>query len=168
MPNAAAQSKPLTGRHVLVLFCGFFAIVFAVNGYFIYAALSTHTGVVAVEPYRKGLKYNDRIEASERQAGLGWSENVAFSPDRKRLVASFRDSTGEPVRGLVLSAVLGRPATTREDKTLNFEETAPGQYEASVVLSDQGAFIATLEASDPQRGDEGVVFRGRQRLWLKH
>ena len=39
----------LQGCHVLALLVGFFGVVFAVNGYFLAAALSTHTGVVAME-----------------------------------------------------------------------------------------------------------------------
>lgn len=168
MPDTAAQAKVLTGRHVLTIFCAFFAVVFAVNAYFVFVALSTHSGVVANEPYRKGLKYNERIEASDRQAKLGWSEQLTFSSDHTRLVASLLDRTGEPVRGLTLSAVLGRPATIREDQTLRFEETAPGRYEAIISIADEGTFVASFEAVDPRRQEDGIVFRGRQRLWLKH
>ena len=41
----------LTGRHVLYTFIAFFGIIFAVNGVFLYSALKTNTGVVAIEPY---------------------------------------------------------------------------------------------------------------------
>ena len=47
----------------------------------IYSALSTHTGLVANEPYRKGLHYNERIEADERQARLGWSDSIEIGRD---------------------------------------------------------------------------------------
>jgi nitrogen fixation protein FixH len=168
MSEAGSQSKVLTGRHVLAIFGGFFAVVFAVNAYFLTVALTTHSGVVANEPYRKGLKYNERIEASDRQAKLGWSEKISFSSDHKHLVAAVHDRAGEPVLGLKLLAVLGRPATTREDQTLSFTETAPGRYEASISVTDDGAFVASVEAFDPLQQEAGAVFRGRQRLWLKH
>ena len=57
----------LSGRHILGILAGFFGIVFAVNGFFIYRALSTHSGEVASEPYAQGLAYNDRIAAAVRQ-----------------------------------------------------------------------------------------------------
>lgn len=157
----------ITGRQVLALFCGFFAVVFAVNAYFVTVAVSTHTGVVANEPYRKGLKYNERIAAWDRQGRLGWNHDIAFAAGGKLLVASLRDAEGLPVRGLAIKAVLGRPATTREDANLKLAETAPGQYEAEVTLIDGGVFIASFEASDPLRSADGVVYRGRRRLWLK-
>ena len=46
----------------------------------IYQAMSTHTGLVANEPYRKGLHYNDRIDADARQARLGWVDTLDVTP----------------------------------------------------------------------------------------
>lgn len=168
MSDILPDSRKLTGAHVLAVFCGFFAVVFAVNGYLVTEALSTYSGVVSNEPYRKGLKYNERIEASERQTKLGWTGDMAFSPDGQHLLATLRDGAGQPVRGLVLTGVLGRPATSRDDAALTFEETAPGQYISNTALSSDGAFIANLQASDPRRSEDGVVYRARKRLWLKH
>ena len=168
MSRPSHGSDGLTGRHVLVLLGGFFAIVFAVNAYFIRMALSTHTGVVANEPYRKGLKYNERIAAAKRQESLGWMDDVAFSSDGRRIVISLRDGAGMPVGGLALTATLGRPATARNDVAVTLGETLPGRYEAIVTLAGGGAYIATFEAQDPLSPGAGVLYRGRKRLWLNH
>ena len=48
----SGEAGAVKGRHVLFMFLGFFGAVFAVNGYFLYEALSTHSGVVAVEAMR--------------------------------------------------------------------------------------------------------------------
>ena len=81
-PDRAAQrarrQQGLQGRQVLACSLAFFAAVFIVNGAMIYSALSTHTGLVANEPYRKGLHYNERIAADERQAHLGWSRHASM------------------------------------------------------------------------------------------
>ena len=61
-----SRADNLNGRHVLIGLLLFFGTIFAVNGYFMFVALSTYTGVVADEPYRKGLAYNARIAADER------------------------------------------------------------------------------------------------------
>jgi nitrogen fixation protein FixH len=82
---AGGEPRPLQGWHVLLYVLGFFAPIFAVNGYFLYSALSTHTGIVANEPYRKGLHYNDRIAADATQAELGWHGDVELAPDNGRL-----------------------------------------------------------------------------------
>ena len=69
---------------MLVAFIAFFGTIFLVNGTLIYEAISTHTGLVANEPYRKGLAYNERIAADERQARLGWTETLRGRPRRPR------------------------------------------------------------------------------------
>ena len=167
MAQSPERSGVLTGRHVFIALVGFFAIVFAVNAYFIRAALSTHTGVVANEPYRKGLKYNERIAASEQQASLGWKDEIVLAPDGRRLVVTFRDKGGEPVGGLEVSATIGRAATSREDIPLSLRETSAGQYEAPLTLAGEGRYVANIEARTASGPDADVIYRARSRLWLK-
>ena len=77
----ARRPQGLQGHHVLVAFIAFFGTIFLVNGALIYEAISTHTGLVANEPYRKGLAYNERIGADERQARLNWTETLQVGRD---------------------------------------------------------------------------------------
>jgi len=166
--NATVRAEgKLTGRHVLIVMLGFFGLIFAVNGYFLYAALATHTGVVANEPYRKGLAYNDRIAAEARQNALGWRQGVTLAPDGKALVATFADRSGNAVTGLVLSGQIGRPSTGSHDVVLRFEETAPGRYTASFSALPRGGWLVDLQAAREASAGEDVVFRSRRRLWLK-
>ena len=110
-PTTLIPRRPqgLQGRHVLVAIIAFFGTVFLVNGALIYEAVSTHTGLVANEPYRKGLAYNERIGADERQARLGWTETLQVGRDSHVMLA-LAERDGRPVRGLKVEAVLGRPA----------------------------------------------------------
>lgn len=156
-----------TGRHMLIGIVTFFGIVFAVNAYMITVALSTHTGVVANEPYRKGLKYNERIAAGVRQDALEWTDDIAFADGGKTLVFTLADKTKTPVTGLRVEAVLGRPATVREDEKLTLVETGPGHYEAKTALSGEGNFDAFIEITDPAKEADGIIYRARKRLWLK-
>jgi nitrogen fixation protein FixH len=157
----------LTGRHVLAMLVAFFTLVLAVNAYFIATALSTHTGVVANEPYRKGLKYNERIAADERQAALGWAGEIGLDSGGRRLVVRLEDAAGAPVRDLKVTAAIGRPATARGDATLELSEASPGHYEADIGLDDGGAYIASIEAVDRHGAGDGVLYRARRRLWLE-
>ena len=61
-------TKELKGRHVLMVLCGFFVVMFVVNGIFVYFALATFSGGDTSNPYRKGLHYNEMLAADERQA----------------------------------------------------------------------------------------------------
>lgn len=155
--------RTLTGRHVLIAVCAFFGIVFAVNGYFLFSALATHTGVVAVEPYRKGLAYNDRIAASDRQVARGWRDTVTASGDGTVAVV-LADASGAAVPGIKLTGSIGRPSTAREDIALVFVETTPGLYRAKVTTLAPGAWIIALQAHSTASEPD---YQMRRRLWLE-
>lgn len=165
--NAFAAAKPLTGRTVLATIIGFFVIVFAVNGVFVFLALSSNTGIVAVEPYRKGLKYNERIAAGERQLKLGWNSEISIAASDGSLVAIITDRDGNAVTGLIATAKVGRAVTDRQDIDATLTEKIPGRYEAKLPLREAGGYVANLEVSDPNTADQGVLYRARRRLWLK-
>ena len=169
MAATSTATKPmaggLTGWHVLMMFLGFFGVIFAVNGYFMYSALSTNTGVVANEPYRKGLAYNNRIAAEERQAALGWTHGIDLGVDGA-LQFTLADSVGKSVEGLIVVAVVQRPATETFDHKLKLTEAAPGRYTASAGTLDNGNWIVSVEARRAA-SDTEPTYRARRRLWLK-
>ena len=157
--------QELSGRTVLVMLLAFFGTVFVVNAYFAAAAIQTYSGVVAQEPYRKGLTYNRRIAADQRQSVLGWTATVAADRDgRTRLELAGPDR--RPVSGLSVTAILGRPSTDAADRKLELIETMPGQYESHGAALDGGGWIVTIAARTEQAEAE-PVFQLRRRLWLK-
>jgi nitrogen fixation protein FixH len=162
---AARRERGLRGAHVLGLFLAFFGAVFIVNGAMIYSALSTHTGLVAKEPYRKGLHYNERIAADARQSRLGWTEKLDVGRDG-RLSLSLAEAHGRAVQGLKIEGALGRPSTDRHDIRLALTEGQPGLYTAQMAPLAEGSWLLTLEAwgADSQE----PVYRLRRRLWLEH
>jgi nitrogen fixation protein FixH len=162
---AACRQQGLRGAHVLGIFLAFFAAVFVVNGAMIYSALSTHTGLVANEPYRKGLHYNERIAADERQARLGWTDAIDIGREG-RVGVAIADAGGRPVSGLKVEVVLGRPSTNRLDVRLTLAEAAPGRYEARTAPMLEGAWLVGLEARADAKAED-PVYRARRRLWLK-
>lgn len=56
------------GHWLLAWLIGFFVVFASVDAYFVYTALSTHTGVVAENSYEVGLKYNDILQEAKRRA----------------------------------------------------------------------------------------------------
>lgn len=156
----------LTGRHVLIAVVAFFGTVFLANGIFLYSALSTYTGVVAQEPYRKGLQYNERIAAAERQDQLGWQADTALVPEQG-LSLVLRDRQGGPVSGLFVSGVLGRPSTNQHDQNVTLTEVEPGRYVAPVDGLTPGAWLIDLQAVWIGTGDKEPVYRLRTREWVK-
>lgn len=164
LPTARRQGG-LQGRHVASIFFAFFGAVFAMNGAMIYSAISTYSGIVSNEPYRKGLHYNDRIQADERQAQLGWTETVDVARDG-HVVVTLRDRDGQPVSRARLEAQLGRPSTSRQDIKLTLSESSTGRYEAQAGALGEGNWTIAVDARTADGGDE-PTFRARRRLWLK-
>lgn len=156
----------LTGRHVLVTLIAFFGVIFAVNGYFLYSALSTYTGVVAQEPYRKGLHYNERIAADEVQQSRGWAVALDVAKARTGLVLDVKHPDGKPVTDLALTGFIGRPSTTGYDKPLTLREVAPGRYGAEFPKLDDGNWVLSLTGQIPDAKSGEPPFRLKKRLWL--
>ena len=159
----AADGWRLDGRHVLFGMIGFFLVIFGVNGVFLYSALSTHTGIVASEPYRKGLAYNERIAADEQQTERGWSQDMTIVPDG-RLALHLTDKNKDPIGTLAITARVGRPATANFDRQMKLTETTPGNYAADLGKLAEGSWIVAIEARD---GDDKPIYRSRRRVWLK-
>ncbi|MGD9785370.1 MAG: FixH family protein [Hyphomicrobiaceae bacterium] len=169
---APMQPKPepgtITGRHVLFGLLAFFGVVFAVNGWFLYEALSTHTGVVSNEPYRKGLAYNERIAAEARQSERGWAAALEFSESGSGPITfALTDRSGAGVTGLSVRGRIGRHSTQALDTMLLFQERAPGRYVADIGKLSGGTWTADVEAGELTSTGEAIVWRHRQRIWIK-
>jgi nitrogen fixation protein FixH len=165
--DESAKRGQIRGIHVLLGAVAFFGVIFLVNGIFLYSALSTYTGVVSKQPYRKGLAYNEMIAADEKQKQLGWQEAVTLDGAAGRLVVTFKDRDGAPVTGLAISGVVGRPSTDQLDADVTLKETQSGHYEALVGPHAEGVWLVQLKADLSRDGGRETVYRIRRRLWLK-
>ncbi len=160
--------RVITGRHVLFGMIAFFGVIFAVNGVFLYESLSTYTGVVSNEPYRKGLNYNERIEAEKEQEALGWVSDIALAGTGDGLDIVINDHNGSPVGGLSFDGRLGRPATAEMDVVLDVKETAPGRYRAAFSTIEPGAWQVDLTARQLTSAGDKIIWRARKRVrWQK-
>jgi nitrogen fixation protein FixH len=154
----------LRGSHMLAVFLGFFGVIFAFNGYLVYSAISTYSGVVSKEPYRAGLAYNERIAAETRQEQLGWTDDLAAGKSGL-IELSLRDRANAPVVGRIVTATVGRPSTSTFDRQLLLTERAPGDYATQSQPLEPGSWIVDVEVRSTASGEP--EFRSRRRLWLK-
>ncbi|MDO8837816.1 MAG: FixH family protein [Parvibaculum sp.] len=141
-----------TGRRVLASFIGFFGIVFAVNGYFIYAALSTFDGVEVEGAYQKGRAYNHLLEQMDEQRRLGWTAAIATDPapaGGTRLTVAFAGAGGAPLSGLEVEGLFWRPVAAGEDQRLPLAETSAGTYETVFNLAHDGNWLVRIAAQGP-------------------
>ena len=156
--------RVITGRHVLIGLIVFFGVMLVANGIFLYTALTTYSGVVSDEPYRKGLNYNERILAEKHQQSLGWSSKIALAGQGDGVNLELADSNGNPVSGLAVAGRISRPATAAMDVALALDETEPGHYQAHFDPLAEGAWQVDVEAKKLTGEGEEVVWRARKRL----
>lgn len=156
----------LTGRHVLFALIGFFGVMFAVNGVFVYFATTTFSGIETKDAYRQGLAHNERLERTAAYGERGWSTEVVLAPARDSIDITVSDKNGSAVRGLDLSGRIGYPATDDADRPLSAKEVSPGRYRAQFASLENGIWELRMTAVVPGE-EEQPVLELRRRLWLK-
>ncbi|MEM9739729.1 MAG: FixH family protein [Pseudomonadota bacterium] len=161
--TTAPRRHELTGWHVLLIMLGFFGVIFAVNGVFLYHALTSHPGEIVEKSYLQGLNYNDRLQTRALQAERGWT--AAMGVEGGRLVARIEDGTGRGLNHLLLQATLRRTASQDGDLTIALVSTGDGEYQGDLA----GISAATYEVG--LTGFEGdgpsPVFEARKRLSVR-
>jgi nitrogen fixation protein FixH len=142
------------GWHVAAGVVAFFAVVISVDTAFLITAYRTHPGQVAPKPYEAGLIYNAELERQRTQAALGWRAGAQANPGQLEVV--MMDSSGLPLPGLEVSALLQRPATEQGRTELALTETAPGTYMTPTDLA--GTWDVRIEAENA-RGQNLIAER---------
>ncbi len=148
------------------IFVAGMGVVIIVNGILLYFALSTWSGLETDDHYRKGLAYNQNIEAVRRQAQLGWTLDVAFAPDTASgeqrpgtVRLRFAGPDGAPLEDLAVRVRFERPTHEGYDREVTARYAGQGRYEASLALPLPGLWEARVWA---RRGD--IQFQQVRRL----
>lgn len=166
MSHAERAPRILTGRQVLFGFLAAFAVVFVANGVMIYEAVSTFDGLEVANPYEKGREYNSDLNAMQAQETLGWTSTINLADNGRkhdaRLVVTFVDKRGAPLKLLQIRAGFIRPVVGGMDQSKMMNETAPGRYEADFNLAAGGNWIAQISA----RGSNGERFAEKKRVFV--
>lgn len=164
--HAESAPRVITGRQVLIGFLAAFAVVFVVNGVMIFEAVSTFDGLEVSNPYEKGREYNSDLNAMQAQEALGWASTINLADNGRnhdaRLVVTFADKDGAPLKLLQIRAGFIRPVVGGMDQSKMMNETAPGRYEADFNLAAGGNWIAQISA----RGSNGERFAEKKRVFV--
>lgn len=152
----------LTGRHVLYILVGAFALVFAVNGYMIWRAIGSFPGLVTESSFRDSQRFNADIAAARAQADRGWRVDVTATRSAEGTVLvslSALDRDGRPLTAVTFHAVLQHPAVRTHDHRLALAPVAGSsdRYEGRVEGVTPGKWGLVIE------GDGGS---GSGRLYL--
>lgn len=123
------RQRQLTGRHVLMIFCGAFGVIISVNLLLAYSAVSTFPGLEVKNSYIASQQFDERKAAQE---ALGWTVRADAEAGQVRL--SITDVEGAPVRVGALDAVVGRATHVADDVRPEF-------------IFDGAVYVAPLELS---------------------
>ncbi len=164
MTARTRQTGTIDGRHVLLGLVAFFGVMILANAVFLYFAVSTFSGGETSNAYRKGLHYNETLEAARRQDERGWRTELAYDDKAGRLTLKVLDREASPVAGLHVGAKLERPATDREDRRVTLAESGEGIYAAALRLAP-GQWVVDI-ASRREGEDRSSAYRLKQRLMV--
>ncbi len=157
-----ANGKELKGWHVLIWMLGFFGLIFAVNGVFLYHAITSFPGEDVKKSYLQGLNYNQTLEARAAQAELGWRAEIGLVDSE--LVLRLEDRDGDPVSGRAVIGELRRTTMTGADQVLVFNPGVSGAYTARVDGLGSGQWETRIDVLD--YAAERTEFTARKTLYL--
>ncbi len=162
----AMAEKKLEGRHVLYMLLGFFGFMFAVNGVFVYFALSSFSGLSTEDAYKKVLNYNAALAEQEAQTARGWKaalDVVNETDGRVAISLTLVDRDGKAVDIRSAKGVLRRPAISGQDIEVVLMQKG-GSAETTLSLPALGNWDLNLVIG---AGDYETPYRVEKRLWVK-
>lgn len=144
------RGKPLTGRKVLMIAVGAFAVILTANMTLAVRAVQTFPGLEVDNSFVASQNFNEELAA---QLALGW--DVRARVEGGLLTIAFTDAAGEPVDVIAMQAVVGRATHVRDDFVPDFSYYR-GTFTAPVEIRP-GNWNIRLVAHAP----DGTEFRQR-------
>lgn len=146
--------KKLKGWHVLLIMLAFFGVIFAVNGVFLYHAITSFPGEDVKKSYVQGINYNQTLAARSAQVELGWRAEAGLQGDM--VVFRLSDADAQPLSNYTVIGELRRLATQDADQVLTFRAAPGGEYFAPSGELGSGQWRLRISVLD--RDDETVLF----------
>jgi nitrogen fixation protein FixH len=122
------------------IFFAFFAVIFAVNFFYIYVSQKSWRGVAVEDSYKKGVNYNNALELVAKQKELGWKMEIKYSPTlSKSGVVTIRllDKNSRQINDANLYINFKRPTQEGFDFAQEIKNFA-GIYKAEIAFPLKG------------------------------
>ena len=149
------MTRELTGRHVLAIALGAFAIIIGANMTMLFSATGSFPGLVVKNSYVASQKWDANARA---QQALGWKTEVAY--EDRRLSIHVAGPDGKPIPDLKVTALVGRPTTDAEDRVLVLTasdnrysapvELAPGAWRIEIGSETVAAYVQAARLFVPE------------------
>ena len=149
------SEKTLKGWHVLLIMLGFFGVMFAVNGVFLYHAITSFPGEDVKKSYVQGLNYNTTLAERAAYADLGWTAEAGVQGDE--LVFRLSDAEGAPLSNYTVIGEIRRLATRENDQAIVYRSRSNGEYVANAGQLGRGQWSLRVHVMDPAA--ETVLFK---------
>lgn len=140
------------------IFIAFFSVVISVNIFMVTMAVSSWSGLATRDHYRKGVAYNQVLEAAEEQAARGWKANISAESG---LSVRLTDSAGRPLENAAMVAEIRRPGRRDLDQDIALMPQADGVYRAAMDWAVPGNWDVRIVARLGQ-----TRYVESRRLWL--
>ncbi len=156
MRNTPSVVKPLTGKHMAMIFVGFFGTVITVNLVMANFALSTFGGTVVDNSYVASQKYNGWLAKGRAQQALGWS--VATSRDADgRVAVSVTGADGAMLGGASVTGTAEHPLGRTPPMTLDFRQSETGYVSDVALPAGRWKIRLTVQANGKRLDHVGDV-----------
>ncbi|MGL4319762.1 MAG: FixH family protein [Paracoccaceae bacterium] len=153
--TAKSARAEITGRHVLIMFLAFFAVIIAVNVALAWRAIATFPGLEVPNSYVASQTFD--VERSA-QIALGWTLTPSYGADDGTLRLAFTDAQGRALAVSDLQVLVGRTTQSADDLAPVFT-LQDGAYVAPVDLGS-GIWMMAVSA----HAADGTLFRQRLNL----
>jgi len=150
--TATPEPKRITGKKVLLWMVAFFGVIIGANASLTYFALNTWPRLTTEDAYKKGLAYNQTLDAAARQSAMGWVSTVDIHPGTgtdKTIKINLTGAGDTPQSGLVVTATLERAVGTPGTQIITLTETAPGTYAGTFKSPAEGRWLTEVNAVGP-------------------
>lgn len=144
-PSQDTEFK-LKGWHVLLIMLSFFGVMFAVNGVFLYHAITSFPGEDVKKSYVQGLNYNDTLAQRAAQAELGWTAEAGWQDDQ--LIFRLRDDADVAISNMAVIGEVRRQATRSEDHAILFNPVGDGEYVVTDANLGPGIWVVRIRVYD--------------------
>ncbi len=109
-----------------------------------------HTGFPGLIPHDRNKLYEPHLQELEQQKNLAWNVSVEGLDGLKsnlvsNVVIRLSDKQHQPIIAATVTMELWRMANSADDQTIQFSEHNPGEYHATIRLTDEGLWLTDLE-----------------------
>ena len=145
----------------------FFAVIFAVNAFYIYVSQTTWRGIAIEDSYQKGLDYNSALAEERKQQDLGWKMVTDYKntqdnrgDNRGVVTIDLLDKNSNKITDANIFIYFRRPTQDGRDfsQILKFKD---GFYRADISFPLQGQWDfeikATLNSKDGNKSYQDKI-----------